>query len=84
MLEGNKIKMEDYSLDRMLQDLSNGFGLYFDYNNNRYLVFKVNDNCYSQELITIREKSPHAVRSLISLKALKEMYTFMSDFEYKA
>ena len=76
--------MENYSLERMLQDLSDGFGIYFDYNNNRYLVFKVNDNFYSQELITIREKSPHAVRSLISLKALKEMYPFATNFEYKA
>ena len=76
--------MEDYTLDRMKQDLDNGFGLYFDYNNNRYLVFKVSDNCYSQELITIKEKSPHARHSLISSKALKEMFPFMSEFEYKA
>lgn len=74
--------MEDYSLDRMLKDLSDGFGLYFDYNNNRYSVFKVNDNCYSQQLITIKEKSPHAVKSLISLKALKEMHPFMTNIEY--
>ncbi len=74
--------MENYTLERMLQDLSDGFGLYFDYNNNKYLVFKVNTNCYSQELITIREKSPHAVRSLISLKALKEMFPFMTNIEY--
>ena len=26
--------MDNYSLDRMKQDLNNGFGLYFDYNNN--------------------------------------------------
>lgn len=76
--------MEDYSLERMKQDLDNGFGLYFDYNNNRYLIFKVNENCYSQELITIKEKSPHAVKSLISSKSLKEMYPFMSNIEYKA
>ena len=76
--------MEDYTLERMKQDLDDGFGLYFDYNNNRYLMFKVSDNCYSQELITIREKSPHAVRSLISSKALKEMFPFISNIEYKA
>ena len=76
--------MENYTFERMLQDLSNGFGIYCDYNNNRYLFFKVNDNCYSQDLITIKEKSPHAVRSLISLKALKEMFPFMTNFEYKA
>ena len=76
--------MDNYTLDRMKQDLDNGFGLYFDYNNNRYLVFKVSENGYSQELITIKEKSPHARHSLISSKALKEMFPFMSEFEYKA
>ena len=74
--------MENYTLDRMKQDLDNGFGIYFDYNNNRYLMHKVSENCYSQKLITIREKSPHAHMSLISSKALKEMHPFMSNFEY--
>lgn len=75
--------MENYTLERMKQDLDDGFGLYFDYNSNRYLIYKVNENCYSQELITIREKSPHAVRSLISSKFLKEMFPFMENIEYK-
>ena len=74
--------MENYTFEKMKQDLSNGFGLCFDYNNNRYLIFKLNDNCYSQELLTIKEKSPHARLSLISHKSLKEMYPFMSNIEY--
>lgn len=76
--------MKDYTLEKMKEDLSNGFGLYFDYNNNRYLIHKVSDNCYSQKLITIKEKSPHARLNLISDKALKEMFPFMTDIEYKA
>ncbi|MDO5151353.1 MAG: hypothetical protein Q4D76_18495 [Oscillospiraceae bacterium] len=75
--------MENYTLEKMKIDLSNGFGLYFNYNNNRYLIYKVSDNCYSQELVTIKEKSPHARLNLISDKALKEMYPFMKDIEYK-
>ena len=75
--------MENYNLDKMKADLNNGFGLYFNYNNNRYLIHKVSDNCYSQELITIKEKSPHARLNLISEKALKEMFPFMTDIEYK-
>lgn len=75
--------MEGYTLERMKEDLNNGFGLYFDYNNNRYLIHKVSDNCYSQELVTIREKSPHARMNLISDKALKEMFPFMTEIEYK-
>lgn len=76
--------MESYTLQKMRKDLNNGFGLYFNYNHNRYLIHKVSDNCYSQELITIKEKSPHARLNLISDKALKEMFPFMEEFEYKS
>ncbi len=76
--------MENYTLEKMRKDLNNGFGLYFNYNQNRYLIYKVSDNCYSQELITIKEKSPHARLNLISDKALKEMFPFMEEFEYKS
>lgn len=75
--------MENYTLEKMRKDLNNGFGLYFNYNHNRYLIHKVSDNCYSQELITIKEKSPHARLNLISDKILKEMFPFMEEFEYK-
>lgn len=74
--------MENYTLERMKKDLNDGFGLYFDYNNNRYLIHKVTENCYSQELITIKEKSPHARMNLISDKALKEIFPFMENIEY--
>lgn len=76
--------MENYTLEKMRKDLNNGFVLYFNYNQNRYLIYKVSDNCYSQELITIKEKSPHARLNLISDKALKEMFPFMEEFEYKS
>lgn len=75
--------MENYTLERLREDLDNGFGIYFDYNNNRYLVHKVTENCYSQELITIKEKSPHARMSLISSKVLKEMFPYIEDIEYE-
>ena len=75
--------MENYTLEKMEMDLNNGFGLYFNYNNNRYLIYKVSNNCYSQRLITIKEKSPHACLNLISYKVLKEMVPFMADIEYK-
>lgn len=75
--------MENYTLEKLKEDLDSGFGLYFNYNNNRYLMYKVTENCYSQELVTIKEKSPHARMSLISSKALKEMFPFMEDIEYE-
>ncbi len=75
--------MDAYTLEKMKKDLDNGFGLYFNYNNDRYLIHKVADNCYSKKLVTIKEKSPHAIFNLISSKTLKEMFPFMEDFEYK-
>lgn len=75
--------MENYTLERLKQDLDRGFGIYFDYNRNRYLIHKVTENCYSQELVTMKEKSPHARLSLISNKVLKEMFPFMENLEYE-
>jgi hypothetical protein len=72
-----------YTLEKLLKDLENGFGLYYTYLDNRYLLRKVADNAYSQELITIKEKSPHPKLSIVSLKVVKEIYKGMTDFEYE-
>ena len=74
--------MEKYTLEKMLKDLDSGFGIYFNYMDNRYLVHKVAENAYSQELTTIKEKSPHARMNIVSSKALKEIFKFMTEFEY--
>ena len=51
--------------------------------NNRYLIYKVHNNCYREELINRAEKSPHPKFSMVTLKKVKELFEFMSDFEYK-
>lgn len=75
--------MEDYTYEDFRNDLENGFQIYFTYNHKRYLVYKTTENCYTQELITQEEKSPHARMNVITLKRLKEVYRFSKDFEYK-
>jgi len=72
-------KFEDF-----YNSLETGYKILFTYNNKKYLVFKTTENCYTLELKTIEEKSPHAVLQMITLKTLKEMFPFATDIEYKS
>lgn len=74
---------DGYTFKRFKEELDNGFQIYFTYLNNRYLVYKTANNCYTQEQITFTHKSPHPRISIITLKRLKEIFTSMEDVEYK-
>ena len=75
--------MEKYTFEQFKLELDNGFQVYFTYVNNRYLVFKTTDNCYTQKLISIHDKNPQPRMAMITHKRLKEMFPFMEDIEYK-
>ena len=75
--------MKKYSFEELYNNLETGYKIYFIYDKKKYLVFKTTENCYTLELKTIEEKSPHPVSSMITLKTLKEMFPFMSEIEYK-
>ncbi|MCI8481850.1 MAG: hypothetical protein HFJ27_01880, partial [Clostridia bacterium] len=47
-----------YTFERFDKELNNGFQIYFTYVNNRYLVFKTSENCYTQKLISVYDKNP--------------------------
>ncbi len=75
--------MEDkYTFERFNNELDNGFQIYFTFNNNRYLVFKTTENCYTQKLITKNEKNPQPRMLMITFKRLKELFPYMEDIEY--
>lgn len=77
--------MEDkYTFERFDNELDNGFQIYFTYVNNRYLVFKTTDNCYTQKLISVHDKNPQPRMAMITHKRLKEMFPYMEDIEYRA
>ena len=79
-----EITMENtYTFERFHKELDNGFQVYFTYVNNRYLVFKTTENCYTQKLISIHDKNPQPRMAMITLKRLKEMFPFMEEIEYK-
>lgn len=80
---GNKTMENTYTFERFNKELDNGFQVYFTYVNNRYLVFKTTENCYTQKLISIYDKNPQPRMAMITLKRLKEMFPFMEEIEYK-
>lgn len=74
---------EKYTFERFDKELDKGFQVYFTYVNNRYLVFKTADNCYTQKLISVHDKNPQPRMAMITKKRLKEIFPFMEEIEYK-
>ena len=60
--------MENYTFSKFKDDLENGFQIYLTFVNNRYLVYKTSENCYTQELLDYDEKNPQPRKSVITQK----------------
>ena len=75
---------EKYDFDRFSKDSDNGYKILFDYVRDRYVLYKVDENCYMQELIEQKSRNPMPEKSMITTKAIKQMFPFMKDIEYKA
>ncbi len=74
---------EKYTFERLWKELNDGFQIYYTYMDNRYLLTKLKQNCYSRELVGNREKQPHPKQQIVTLKSIKEIFEFMEDIEYK-
>ncbi len=72
-----------YTFNHFKKDLDNGYKILFDYVRNRYVLYKVNENCYMQELVEQKSKNPGQARAMITFKAIKEMFPYMQDIEYR-
>ena len=75
--------IEKYTFKKLNEDLDNGYKILFDYVRNRYVLYKVYDDCYMQELVEQKSRNPAPEKSMITYKAIKEMFPFMEDIEYK-
>ena len=75
--------MEDYTFEKMWEDLDNGYQIFYTYVENRYLLFKTASNCYTQKLISNNKKNPQPKMLMLTLKRVKEMYPNMENIEYK-
>lgn len=75
--------MENYTFEEFEKDLNNGFQIYLTFVNNRYLIYKTNENCYTQELMDYDEKNPQPRIIMITYKRLKEIFKHSTELEYK-
>lgn len=73
----------NYTYKNFEQDLNNGYQIYLNYVNNRYLVYKTAADCYTQELMDYDDKNPQPRLSVITKKRLKEIFKFSTELEYK-
>ena len=74
---------KEYSFEQLYKDLRDGFQIYYTYMNTRYLLSKLNKNCYSKEIVKFNGKGPHPKTQIITLKSVMELHPFMEDIEYK-
>ncbi|MBQ9658326.1 MAG: hypothetical protein IJV31_06125 [Clostridia bacterium] len=75
--------MEDYTFEKMWQDLQNGYEIHYTYVRNKYILFKTAKNCYTQKLISNNSKNPQPKTSMLTLKRVMEMFPDMEDIEYR-
>lgn len=75
--------MEQYTFERLWKELDEGYQIYYTYMEKRYLLSKLAKNCYSRELVNHNGKGPHPKSQIVTLKAVKELFEFMEDIEYK-
>ncbi len=75
--------IENYSFKKFSKDLDDGYKILFDYVRNRYMVYKVDENCYMQELVEQKSRNPVPEKSMITYKAIKEMFPYITDVEYR-
>ena len=73
----------NYKFENFDNDLDNGYKIYLTFVNNRYLVYKTSENCYTQELLDYAESNPQPRISMITRKRLKELFKYSTDLEYK-
>ena len=72
-----------YTFKRFSKDLDDGYKILFNYVRNRYMVYKVRENCYMQELVEQMSRNPVPVKAMITTKAIKQMFPYMEEIEYK-
>ena len=75
--------MENYTFEKMWEYLKNGYQIYYTYVENRYVLFKTAENCYTQKLLSNDRKNPQPKMLMLTLKRVKEIFPYMEEIEYK-
>ncbi len=74
---------KNYKLHDFERDLNNGYKIFLTYVNNRYLIYKTTENCYTLELLDYDESNPQPRVSMITKKRMKEIFKYSTELEYK-
>lgn len=74
---------KNYTFEKLWYDLDQGYQIYYKYLDEKYLLSKLTKNCYSQEIIDSKPKSPHPKLTMLTLKRVKEIFPYMEEIEYK-
>ena len=72
-----------YTFNKFSKDLDDGYKILFNYVRNRYVVYKVKEKCYMQELVEQMSRNPVPEKAMITTKAIKQMFPYMEEIEYK-
>ena len=72
-----------YTFKQFDKNLDDGYQIYYTYMGTRYLLSKLNKNCYSREMVKFTGKGPHPKTQIITLKSVMEIHPFMEEIEYK-
>lgn len=75
--------MEEYTFEKMWLDLKNGYQIFYNFNGNKYVLFKTAENCYTQKLLSSDKKNPQPKMLMLTLKRVKEIFPDMQDIEYR-
>ena len=81
-MEENK-ENKEMKFEQFWQALHDGYQIYYKYMYNKYLLYKVTNNCYKEELVTFNDKSPHPRFTMVTLKKIHEIFPHITDIEYK-
>lgn len=74
---------KNYKLHDFERDLNNGYKIFLTYVNNKYLIYKTTENCYTLELLDYDESNPQPRVSMITKKRMKEIFKYSTELEYK-
>ena len=58
--------IKNYNFEQFSQDLDNGYKIIYTFVKNRYVIYKVNDNCYMQELLEQHSKNSVPPKAMIT------------------
>ena len=75
--------MEEYTFERLWKELNEGYQTYYTYMGKRYLLSKLDKNCYSRELVDKTKRTTPKTANSNTKKAVKELFDFMENIEYK-